>query len=75
MMQGVDGLDKTGSNGVGNANLDVKPGEDESVGKREVEQLEVRELELEQQPALQERKHEIQEVSQEASPDLEQETR
>ena len=32
-MQWIDGPDKTGSNGVGDEDLDVKPGEDESVGK------------------------------------------
>ena len=50
-VQWVDGADKTGSNGVGNENPGVKPGEDESDGRRKASQLEVQELELEQQPA------------------------
>ena len=33
-VQWIDGPDKTGSNGVGDEDLGVKPGEDESVGKR-----------------------------------------
>ena len=54
-VQWVDGPDKTGSNGVGDKDLGVQPGEDESVGKREAPQLDVQELELEQQPVSQER--------------------
>ena len=48
-VQRIDGPDKAGSNGVGDESLDVKPGEDESVGKRGAPQLDVQELELEQQ--------------------------
>ena len=33
-VQWNDGPDKTGSNGVGDEDLGVKPGEDESVGRR-----------------------------------------
>ena len=47
-VQWIDGPDKTGSNGVGDEDLDVKPGEDESVGKRGAPQLDVLELELKQ---------------------------
>ena len=39
---------KTGRKGVGNEDLDVKPGEDKSVGKRGVPQLDVQGLKLEQ---------------------------
>ena len=70
-MQWIDGPDKTGSNGVGNDDLGVKPDEGESVGRRCALQLGVQELELEQQLALQERRKEIQE----APPDPEEETR
>ena len=61
-VQWVDEPDKTGSNGVGDEDLGVKPGEDESVGRRGALQLEVQELNLEQQPALQERRKEVQEA-------------
>ena len=47
-VQRVDGPDKTGSNGVGDEDLDMKPGEGRSVGKRGDPQLNVQELELEQ---------------------------
>ena len=46
-MQWIDGPDETGSNCVGDEDLDVKPGDDESVGKRGVPQLDVQEMELE----------------------------
>ena len=62
-MQWIDGPDKTGSNGVGDEDLGVKAGEDESVGRGGALQLEVQELELEQQPASQECKKEIHEAS------------
>ena len=52
----INGPGKTGSNDVGDENLRVKPGEDESVGRRGALQLEVQELELEQQPSSLERK-------------------
>ena len=57
-VQWIGGPDKIGSNGVGDEDLDVKPGEDELVAKRGAPQLDVQELELElkQQPASQERK-------------------
>ena len=45
-MQRIDGPDKTGINGVGNEDLGMKPGEDDSVGRRGALQLEVQELEL-----------------------------
>ena len=67
-VQWIDGSDKTDSNGVGDEDLDVKPGEDGSVGKRGAPQLNVQELELEQPP-------DPDKESQEASPDLERETR
>ena len=67
--QWFDGPDKTGSNGVGDEDLDVKPSENESVGKRGAPQLDVQdELVLEQPPDLDK-------GSQEASPDLEGQTR
>ena len=47
VVQWIDGPDKTGSNGVGNEDLGVKPGEDEPVGRRGDLQLKVQELELE----------------------------
>ena len=43
----IDGPDITGSNGVDNDDLDVKPGKDESFRKRGAPQLEVRGLDLE----------------------------
>ena len=67
-VQWVDGPDKTGSKGVGNEDLDVKPGEDESVGKRGTPQLDVQELELKQPP-------DPGKGTKEASPHLEEETR
>ena len=80
-MQWTDGPDKTGSNGVGDEDIGVKPGEDESVGRRGDLQLDLQELELEQQPASQERKKELQEAppdpeegAQEALPDPAEET-
>ena len=57
-VQWIDGPDKTGSNGVVNEDLKVKPGEDESVGRMEAPRLDVQELELKQQPVSQERKQE-----------------
>ena len=42
----VDGPDKTGSNGVSAGDLGVKPGEDESVGRRGALQPELQKLEL-----------------------------
>ena len=47
----IDEPDKTSSDGVGNEDLGAKLGKDESVGRREVAQLDVQELDLEQQPA------------------------
>ena len=80
-VQWADGPDKTGSNGVSDEDLGVKPSEDESVGRRGSLQLGVQELELEQQPASQGGKNEIQEVpldpeegTQEAPPDLAEKT-
>ena len=80
-MKWVDGPDKTGSNGVGDEDLGVKPGDDESVGRRGALQLEVQELELEHQTESQEHKNGIQEAppnpekrTQEASPDPMEET-
>ena len=70
-VQCIDGPDKTSSNGFGDEDLGVKPVEDGSVGRRGTLQLEVQELELEQQPASQERRKEIQE----APPDPEEGTR
>ena len=67
-VQWIDGPDKTSSNGFGDEDLSVKPGEGESVGRRGALQLEVRELELEQQPASLELRKEVQE----ALPDPEQ---
>ena len=61
-MQWIDGPGKTGRNDVGDKDLGVKPGKDESVGRRGPLQLEVQQLELEQQPASQEHKMEIQKV-------------
>ena len=58
VVQWIDRSGKTGSNSVGDEDLDVKPGEGELVGKREASQLDVQELELEQQPASQESKQE-----------------
>ena len=52
----------TGSGGVGDEDVGVKPGKYKSVGKREDPQLDVQELELEQQPASRERIQETQEV-------------
>ena len=46
-LQWIDGPDKNGSNGVGNEDLDVKPGENELVGKRRVPSLDAQKLELE----------------------------
>ena len=62
VVQWIDGPDKTGSNGVGNEDLGVKPNKDGSVGRRGALQHEVQELELKQQPASQERRKEIQKV-------------
>ena len=77
----IDGLGKTGSDGVGVEDLGVKPGEDESVGKRRAPQFEAQELELKQQPASRERKQETQKApldpedgTREAPPDLEERT-
>ena len=74
----VDGPDKTDRQGVGDEDRDVKPSEDESVGRRGAPQLDVQELELEQQPASLERNKKIQEAppdpeegTQEARPDPE----
>ena len=64
----IDRPDKTRSNGVGDEDLDVKPGEDESVGKTGTWQLDVQKLELKQPP-------DTDKGTQEASPDLEGETR
>ena len=52
----IDGPDKADSDGVGDENLNVMLGEYKSVGKRRAPQLDVQELELEQQPASEERK-------------------
>ena len=43
----IGGLDKTSSDDIGNEDLGVKPGEDESVVRRGALQVEVQELELE----------------------------
>ena len=59
-VQWIDEPDKTGSNCVGDEDLGVKPSRDESIGRRDTLQFEVQEMELEQQPASQERKKEIQ---------------
>ena len=69
-VQWINRPDKTGSGGVGNKDLGVKPGKDESVEKIGALQLEVQDVESEQQPASQERKQEIQE----ATPDPEERT-
>ena len=61
-----DGFGGPVSRRVGDDDLGVKPGEDDSVGRRGALQLEVQELELEQQPASQERNEE---GTQEAPPD------
>ena len=61
-VQWIDGPDKTGSNAVGDEDFGVNLGEDKSVGRRGALQLEVQELELEQQPASQERRKEIEEA-------------
>ena len=45
-VQWIDGSGKTGSDGVGSEDLDIKPGEDESVGRRGAPQFDVQELEL-----------------------------
>ena len=50
-VQWIDRPDKTGSDGVGDENLDVKPGEDESIAKRGPPQLKVQKTELKQQSA------------------------
>ena len=57
----IDGPDKISSDGVGSEDFGAKLGKDESVG-REVAQLNVQELELEQQTASRERKQKIQEA-------------
>ena len=62
-VQWIDGPGKTVSNGVDNEDLGVKPGGDESAKRRGAPQLDVHEPELEQQPALQERKQEIKEAT------------
>ena len=81
-VQWIDGPDNTVSNSVSDEDLGEKPGEDESVGRRGALQREVQALGLEQQPALQERKKEIQEApldfeegAQEALPDPAEATR
>ena len=81
-VQWIDGPDKTGSDGFGDQDLGVKPGEDESVRQRRVPQPEVQKLELKQQPASREHKHETQvappdpqEGTQEAPTNSEKETR
>ena len=50
-MQRIDGPGKTGSNGDGDEDPGVKPGEDESDVREGSLQLEVQEPELELQPA------------------------
>ena len=67
-VQWVDGPDKTGSNDVGDEDLNAKSGEDKSVGKRGAPQLGVQELELEQLQGPEE-------GTQEAPPDPVEETR
>ena len=57
-VQWIDGPAKTGSSGVSDEDLDVKLGEEGLVAKRGDPQLNVQELELEQQPASQERRKE-----------------
>ena len=49
-VQWIKGPDKTDSNGVGDQDFDVKPSEDESIGRNGALQFEVRELKPEQQP-------------------------
>ena len=50
-MPWISGLDKTISDDIGNEDLGVKPGKDESVVRRGALQIDVQELELEWQPA------------------------
>ena len=47
-IQWIDRPDNTGSDGVGDEDLDVKSGEDESIVRRGAPQLDLQELELEQ---------------------------
>ena len=61
-LQWIDGLDKIGSHGVGDGDLGVKLGEEETVGRRGVLQPDVQELKLVQQPASLKRRKEIQEA-------------
>ena len=90
VVQWINGPDKTGSNGIGDEDLDVKPGEGESVGKRGAPQLDVQELKLEhpQDPDKRTQKEspgpegvtreappDPEEGTQEALPDPEEETR
>ena len=64
----IDGPDKTGSNGVGDEDFDVKPSQDELVRKRRAPQLDIQEVELKQPP-------DPEEGTQEALPDSEEERR
>ena len=50
-MQWIDGPDKTGSDGVRNEDVGVKPGDHEPVEKRRASQPSVQALELKQHPA------------------------
>ena len=62
VVQWVDGLDKTGSDGVGNEDLGTKSGGDESVVITGSPQLDVKGLELKQQSESQELVQETQET-------------
>ena len=59
-MQRIERPDKTGSNGVDDKDLGIKPGKDELIVRKGVPQLDVHELELQQQPVPQKRKQETQ---------------
>lgn len=75
-VQWITGPDKISSNDAGYGSLGVKPRGDDLVRNRGAPQLDVQKLELEQQPASQQRNKEIQEAprnpkerTQEAPPD------
>ena len=69
-VQWIDGPGKTGSDGVGDEDIGVKPHEDEPFGERGTPKLDVQEMELNQPPTSQERNQE----TQEAPPDPEEGT-
>ena len=52
-VQWIDGPDKTGSDGVGDEDLGMKPSENESVVRRGAPQIDVQKMEPEEQPASQ----------------------